>query len=444
MAVARQVGDPREAVVGDQALERRRPVEESEDANGKVGAVGVGGPPGRAVVGSGLGEEVVDVGGDGGHLVGLEDAAEVQEPGLGQEVGHLVAVVVDTEGPVEVEQAPFEVDEGDVAGLVDLAPVEQRSQDGLPADPTVEIAACDLDARRHRQAHGRLDVLHQVRQGVGGEAGDDAGAVGAPLDGDGAAGRDQGPCFVTAMVVGELEAQCRQAGVGEPPSGQIAVHGDGPGHHIVEDVAPAQLVLVDLASGADVDRHGVTPCRAPGPHTVWNALWWPAIGASGAWRCQQRRHRRARAWFGRWRLLRTAACRHVGEGEGQDGAVGFAELGGDATEAGLDVAAGADVHDALGVGVDRRTVRRVGGHEVFATGERPVGVRAAQPIVEQRARQAQREVAQGRVSCGVGIADEVVGPEAGFGQRGSCGLGPPGDLRPAVGLEPTDGAQDRA
>ena len=87
-------------------------------------------PSSRAYVG----QRAVHVGGDRGHLLGIEPAAQVQEPGLGEEVRDLGVVVVGAERAMEVERCAVTIAEVDVAAGVHRPGVDERAQH----DPPVE------------------------------------------------------------------------------------------------------------------------------------------------------------------------------------------------------------------------------------------------------------------------------------------------------------------
>ena len=92
--------------------------------------------------------------------------------GLPQEVGHLLAIVVERERAVEVERCAAGIDEADVAGLVDLTPIQQGAQHHLPRHPVVDRALLDDEG-----GNAHLAVL---RRGLGvhqEEIGDRADAI---------------------------------------------------------------------------------------------------------------------------------------------------------------------------------------------------------------------------------------------------------------------------
>ena len=155
-------GIDRKRSLRDQLAQRRRLLVEAEDPRRVPLAFTRARPPRRTVVTLGGGDRGVELGRHRRHLRLGEHALEVQVARLGEEVPDLRRVVVEREGPVEIEGRAGPVDERDRARLVDRAAVEQAPQHRLPLEEAVEAAAHDLGASGHLQPERRRDVLHQV------------------------------------------------------------------------------------------------------------------------------------------------------------------------------------------------------------------------------------------------------------------------------------------
>ena len=178
----------------------------------------------------------------------------------------LLAVVVDRERAVEVELAAIEIGERDVAGLMNSATVEQRSEGGLPADPVVDVACEQPHPSGHHEAHRRLHVLDEVRQRVRRHLRDDAGAV------DPLADRQRAVCVVDRHPATlDVESDCRQLLVANAATCEIAVYGDGPGKHRVEQLVSLERSDVLREPRPSIDRHSSPPSRPR------NAGWPPVV-----------------------------------------------------------------------------------------------------------------------------------------------------------------------
>ena len=264
MPITGQRAEPLVALVGHERPQRRRLRVELEHPHRLLHAVVVLGPPRLAVVGSRAADPLVDVGGNGGHLVGFEHAADVQKPRFAKKVTDLVMVVVDGEAAVEVEWVPVEVGEGDVAGLVHLAAVEQGPKHRLPTDPPVEVAGRQPHARRHGQAHGRLGVLHEIGQGICGELGDDPGVIDTRLGDEIAIANREGQ-----RPPLDLEPQTRETLVRDTVRGERTVGGQRFCDHAVEHLVARQRTDLFVHTSSLIDRHRDLPeVFVPNPITV--------------------------------------------------------------------------------------------------------------------------------------------------------------------------------
>ena len=169
-----------------------------------------------------------------------------------EEVRDLVPVVVEFKATAQVERASVPFAQLDGAGLVDRAAVEQGPKHRLPADPGVEGTAGHLHLGVHRQAHGGLPVLDQIREGVGPDRRDRIGRALTFV-------KDQ-LAVLLAQADGsalDLEPKGRKLLVQHAPSRQLAVALDGIGQDGVEDLVASEVATVAATPGPAVDGHGV-------------------------------------------------------------------------------------------------------------------------------------------------------------------------------------------
>ena len=107
---------------------------------------------------------------------GIEPAAEVQEPGFGEEVRDVGVVVLGAERAVEVERCAVAIAEVDVAAGVHRAGVDERPQHDPPVEEVAEVAARHLEPATGEERHRRLQIVDDVGDVVVGEP-HDRGAV---------------------------------------------------------------------------------------------------------------------------------------------------------------------------------------------------------------------------------------------------------------------------
>ena len=145
VAVVAEGVEPEEALVGQQVGHDRRLLVERLHPHQGIAAVGEGRPPRATVALRVAGSGAVHVGGDRGHEVVVEEAADVEVAGPLQEVGHLLDGLVGPERPTEVERTSVGVGEVDVAGAVRCGPVEGGAQHQPPVEDVGEAAAVEVE-----------------------------------------------------------------------------------------------------------------------------------------------------------------------------------------------------------------------------------------------------------------------------------------------------------
>ena len=99
---------------------------------------------------------------------GVEPAAQVQEPGLGEERRDVVVVVVGRERAGEVERRPVAILERHRAARVHRPVVDQRAQHHPPVEEVAEVAARHPQRAAGEERHRRLQVVDDIGDvGVG-------------------------------------------------------------------------------------------------------------------------------------------------------------------------------------------------------------------------------------------------------------------------------------
>ena len=127
-----------------------------------VAAVGRTRPPRVAVVARVGRARRVHVGTDRGHVVRVEPAAEVQEPGFREEVGEIGVVVFGPERAVQIERRAGAVVEVDRTSCVHRARVDERAQHDPPVEEVAEVAAQHVEPSAGEERHRRLEIVDDV------------------------------------------------------------------------------------------------------------------------------------------------------------------------------------------------------------------------------------------------------------------------------------------
>jgi hypothetical protein len=266
--VAGEPAQPLEPVVGHQCGRGGGLVVEPLHPDHAGGPVAQGGPPRPAVTGFVAGRGPVHVGGHRGHLVVGEQAGDVQEPGLGEEGGHLLRRLVGGEGAAEIERCAVGVAQFDGAGHVGGPVVEHRPQHEPPAQRGFEPPAAEVQPARGQPPHrghlvvdeiGELPGVDAQRRSVGRTGANRHAAAGgierpaAAVDVDGQGREVQEGQRRSQAVSGRVERGGEVGG--EEPTGIHRVHRSiGTGSHVgAHDRSP---------SGRRVDG-SPSSCRTP-------------------------------------------------------------------------------------------------------------------------------------------------------------------------------------
>ena len=245
-----QFPNPLQTLIAKKRSQGLGPLVKKEHSYRLLDPSGIPRPPGGTIVWRGTRESGVEVRGDRRHLFLAEDVANVQETSLVEEVGDLVAIVVELEAATQIERAAVAIGELDGARLVDRTSIEEGSENGLPANPVSESALGHLDLRVHRQAHGRLPILYEIRE-------------------RGRIERRDGSIFLRAMVdrqaavllaqrerlVLDRQAEGRQALVEKPTPRESGVALDRLREHFIEDFIPGQCPAITVETRSAVDGH---------------------------------------------------------------------------------------------------------------------------------------------------------------------------------------------
>ena len=174
----------------------------------------------------------------------------MEEASFVEEVCDFVAIVIEIEASTQIESAAIGILEVDGTGFVDRASVEEGAENGLPADPVAELALGDLDLRIHRQAHGRLPILYQVRERIRCERRDGPMVERALLESEAAVLFLQSQCSVV-----DAEAEGRQLLVKETPGGECRIALDRLREQIVKNFVSRQCSTIAVETGSEVDGH---------------------------------------------------------------------------------------------------------------------------------------------------------------------------------------------
>jgi hypothetical protein len=140
VAVAGQLADPQERGILDQLRGRTRLRVERLHAHEPAHAVARRHPPAPPVAIRIVVRRRVHVGGDLVHARRIEPAAQVQEAGFVQEVGHLRRIIVGRERAGEIERRSDAVAERDASRRMDRAAIERGAQHDPPVEQIAEPA----------------------------------------------------------------------------------------------------------------------------------------------------------------------------------------------------------------------------------------------------------------------------------------------------------------